>query len=276
MQKRYTVNDVINNQFYQLPKFLFKGEFRKLSNDAKVLYALLKDRHQLSVENGWINEKGEVYLIFTREEMSEMLQCTRKTAQKAFEELKEAGLVQEERVGLNKPNLLYLTFPDFVSHESLEKSRMCKNYTSRSVKITHQEVQFLHNSKTDINKTDINNILINQSINDNTILENRGNFGNNKIDGLIDELSQKYNLTKDEIKMLIDRMKDKKIKNARKYLEMIIKQYIANEKEIFTEVNKSKNNKYTVPRNYFNAYSQRTYDVDELEKKLLEASFKKE
>lgn len=54
---------------------------------------------------------------------------------------------------------------------------------------------------------------------------------------------------------------------------MMIKQYIANEKEIFTEV---KNNKYTVPKNYFNAYSQRTYDVDELEKKLLEASFKKE
>jgi Replication initiator protein A (RepA) N-terminus. len=265
MQKRYTVNDVINNQFYQLPKFLFHDKFKKLSNNAKVLYALLKDRHQLSIENNWINERGEVYLIFTREEMSEMLQCTRKTAQKAFEELKDAELVQEERSGLGKANLIYLTFPDFVSHESLENSLMCKNYTSGSVIFTHQEVQFLHTNNTNINNTDINNTeLINHSINNNTItVENRENFGNKKIDGLIDELSQKYNLTKDEIKMLLERMQNKKIKNARKYLEMMIKQYIANEKEIFTEV---KNNKYTVPKNYFNAYSQRTYDVDELEK----------
>jgi hypothetical protein len=40
------VNDVKNNRFYQMPKFLFEGEFKdKLNNDARVLYSLLRDRH---------------------------------------------------------------------------------------------------------------------------------------------------------------------------------------------------------------------------------------
>jgi len=31
---RYTVADVINNRFYQMPKFLFEGEFKAgLNND---------------------------------------------------------------------------------------------------------------------------------------------------------------------------------------------------------------------------------------------------
>ncbi len=66
---RYTVNDIENSQFYQMPKFLFRGEFKDLSNNARVLYCHLKDRHKLSMKNKWINKDNEVYLIYTREDM---------------------------------------------------------------------------------------------------------------------------------------------------------------------------------------------------------------
>lgn len=106
---RYTVNDVNNNRFYQMPKFLFEGEFKNLSNDARILYSLLRDRHELSMSNGWINEKGEVYLIFTREDMSELLGCSQPTLRKAIKQLIGAGLMEEERQGANRPNRIYLT-----------------------------------------------------------------------------------------------------------------------------------------------------------------------
>ena len=106
---RYTVDSIINNRFYQMPKFLFEGELIALNNDSRVLYSLLKDRHELSLTNGWINEKGEVYLIYTRKDMEYMLGLSDKTVKKAIDQLKEYGLVEEEKQGLNRPNLIYLT-----------------------------------------------------------------------------------------------------------------------------------------------------------------------
>jgi len=56
-RQRYTRQNIITNAFYQLPKFLFDAEFHKLSNDARVLYALLRNRHEISIKNGWYDEK---------------------------------------------------------------------------------------------------------------------------------------------------------------------------------------------------------------------------
>ena len=105
---RYTVDKVLSNAFYQMPKFLFEGDCKKLSNDARVLYMLLKDRHELSVKNEWYNDKKEVYLIMKREEMESMLNLAPLTIRKVLKELKDLALVEEERQGLNKPNLIYL------------------------------------------------------------------------------------------------------------------------------------------------------------------------
>lgn len=107
---RYTTADIAKGRFYQMPKFLFEGEFKQgLSNDAKVLYSLLKDRHELSIQNNWVNEENEVYLVYTRGNMQEMLGLSDKTVKKAIDQLKEFGLMEEERLGFNRPNRIYLT-----------------------------------------------------------------------------------------------------------------------------------------------------------------------
>jgi hypothetical protein len=124
---RYTVERVNGNQFYQLPKFLFNDEFENLSNDARILYTLLKDRHELSIKNEWYNDKQEVYLIMRREEMESLLKLSAPTTRRVLKELKVANLIEEERQGLNKPNLIYL----------LE----CKDFTVRTVKKLHSGVQ---------------------------------------------------------------------------------------------------------------------------------------
>jgi len=105
---RYTVDKVLNTSFYQMPKFLFEGECKNLSNDARVLYMLLKDRHELSIKNQWYNYNKEVYLIMRREEMGTILNLAPLTIRKILKELKDVNLIEEERQGLNKPNLIYL------------------------------------------------------------------------------------------------------------------------------------------------------------------------
>ena len=68
----YKITDIIACEFLQIPKAMFANEtYRRLSSDAKLTYALLYDRLKLSKNNGWINERDEVYLIYTREEIAE-------------------------------------------------------------------------------------------------------------------------------------------------------------------------------------------------------------
>lgn len=61
--------DVVNTKgFYQLPKFLFKEEkYKKLSTEAKTVYALFIDRLKISIKNKWLDENNNVYIIFTNE-----------------------------------------------------------------------------------------------------------------------------------------------------------------------------------------------------------------
>lgn len=140
---RYTVAEYSRNTFYQLPAFLFDAEFSKLSNDAKILYTLLRARHDLSVKNGWQNEKGEIYLTMTREEMCEMLNASMHTVIKTITELKKYDLLDEERPGQGKPNRIYLL-----------QVKTCKIYDSRPAKTAGQDMQNLHPKYIDNNKID--------------------------------------------------------------------------------------------------------------------------
>ena len=65
---RYTRQNVLPNTFYQMPQFLFTTEFAQMSNDARVHYTLMLNRHRASIKNDWFDENGEVYIYFKREQ----------------------------------------------------------------------------------------------------------------------------------------------------------------------------------------------------------------
>jgi len=108
MSRRFTVDTVQSARFFQLPKFLFEGIYKRLSSDARILYSLLKDRHELSIRNHWVNARGEVYIIYTREDLSDMLGCSQPTLRKALKALKDFKLIEEERPGLGAANRIYI------------------------------------------------------------------------------------------------------------------------------------------------------------------------
>ena len=90
-------NECDQFKFYQLPKELNELEkYKDLSNDACVLYAMLRDRLQVSVKNGWVDEEGRVYFIYTREEAAIMIRKTERTIRKYFNELVEVNLLEEK------------------------------------------------------------------------------------------------------------------------------------------------------------------------------------
>lgn len=98
--------------FYRVPKVLFTADcFQSLSCEAKVLYGLMLDRMGLSLKNRWFDEEGKVYIIFTVEEVMELLCCKTQKAVKLMKELDTVGgigLIEKKRLGLGKPNVIYV------------------------------------------------------------------------------------------------------------------------------------------------------------------------
>ena len=109
MNRTYRLSDVVNERFLRLPLSLFANpNYKRLSAESKLVYSLLLDRMSLSQKNNWINEDGEVYLIYKREEIADILCITYKKAIAAFKELITAGLLLEKRQGRGFPNRLFV------------------------------------------------------------------------------------------------------------------------------------------------------------------------
>ena len=106
----YKINEVLNHKYYQIPQELFENQLYKdkLNSDSKILYSFLLDRLTLSQKHHWYDENGNIYLIFTRQEVQEKLFLSEKTVTKAFNQLTEVSLINEKRQGLGKPNLIFV------------------------------------------------------------------------------------------------------------------------------------------------------------------------
>ncbi len=145
--------------FYRIPKMLFTAEcFRRLSCEAKVLYGLMLDRMSLSIKNRWFDEEDRVYIVFTVEEIAELMDCGTQKAVKLVRELdaeKGIGLIEKKRLGLGKPNVIYVKnfmvkeeSPLPENTESFDKEEMLgntenelyNNHHSRMVETTKQEL----------------------------------------------------------------------------------------------------------------------------------------
>ena len=106
---RKNIKNQANQNFYMLHKVLFVNEkYKKLSDSAKVTYAILNDRVSLSIKNNWIDQNGDIYFIFTNENLQEVLDKSKNTITKIKKELQEVGLLEQVKTGFNRPNKLYL------------------------------------------------------------------------------------------------------------------------------------------------------------------------
>ena len=96
--------------FIRVPTILFTDDqYKYVSAEAKILYGMLLSRMELSAKNGWIDDRGRVYIICTLSEIMEKLNCADNKATKLMNELEDkCGLIERKRQGLGKPNLIYV------------------------------------------------------------------------------------------------------------------------------------------------------------------------
>ncbi len=159
----YHISDVLNDEYLRFPlALLAEDRYRDMSLEAKMIYSLLLNRLTLSQKNGWINERGEVYLIYTREEVADTLNISYKKTISAFKELILVGLLLEQRQGRGYPNLLYVLKMEITDEKAEEffeefnaeneqkesanpdKQQTCQNGISRTAETAYLEVPESH------------------------------------------------------------------------------------------------------------------------------------
>lgn len=141
--------------YFRIPKALFQdSRFRQLSTDARTLYGILLDRMSLSAKNGWLDEQGHVYIIYTVREVQESLCCAEHKAVKLFRELEQADLIERKRRGLGRPSLIYVK--NFLSELPKVQVQNCANSKSCVAENTVQVQPKPQSNKTDKNKIERN------------------------------------------------------------------------------------------------------------------------
>ena len=87
---------VTSERYYKLPKILFENSiYVEMRLDSKVAYAFLRDRLGLSIKNNWIDENGQLYLIYSNTELMKILNCSKGTLYRIKKELAKYGLIKE-------------------------------------------------------------------------------------------------------------------------------------------------------------------------------------
>ena len=105
----YMTTDTKLLPYLPYPRFLLGAD---LTQTAKVLYAVLLDRSNLSRANGWTDEDENIFVVFPLNKLADMVDKGPSTVKNALNELEAAGLIERRRCGNGMPNRIYVKQPD--------------------------------------------------------------------------------------------------------------------------------------------------------------------
>ena len=150
--------------FLKVPEILVDGEeFKGLSAEAIILYSMLLKRTGMSFKNNWIDKDGRVFIYFTVEEIMKRRNISKPTAIKTLDELdmkKGIGLIERVRLGLGKPNIIYVK--DFMSIIAVKENDLLKSKNLTS-EVKDFNLRSKENELQEVNNLDRNYIENNKS-----------------------------------------------------------------------------------------------------------------
>ena len=206
-------NNKNKESFFQIPKVLFKMRREgSLSLTAFDIYLLMSDRFRLSKKNGWIDEEGDTYIMYSYEELCEELNLKRRNSiSEAIKELEKLNLIEKKR-RYNRSNVYYLVdiydSNNNVTFNSNENDTIKTDVNSNKKVTTISNENVTLNSNNNVTSNSNINVYANNNYNNNNYMSNNYMNNNNKenVAGII----------RQEIKFLI-KTRNIKIDNVLKY-----------------------------------------------------------
>lgn len=104
-------------RFYQAPKALMENpKYKSVSMAAKLMYAIMRDRQDLSIKNNWLDKEGHVYFYFDCRALAELCNVSTSTINRYKKELIKAELLIDIRQGQGNPNKMYILKPESIDN----------------------------------------------------------------------------------------------------------------------------------------------------------------
>lgn len=94
-----TKEDKTKDLFYKIPKqFMLEEKYKKMKDSAKILYSILYERTNLSIENNWFDDKDRAYIICTFDEIQTFFGCSRDKVNNALKDLEKFNLIKKDKI----------------------------------------------------------------------------------------------------------------------------------------------------------------------------------
>lgn len=146
--------------FYQIPKVFFnEKKYRNMSNVSKIVYSLLKARYELSMRNvkernatEYIDEKGQVFCIYTNANLMSDLNVSEATIIDAKKELIVLSLMFDRKIQDKNNKRIYVNTPSTIEKNEKYPEDVSVNHAINEDKESEQEAV-----KEDVSNIDVQN-----------------------------------------------------------------------------------------------------------------------
>ena len=150
--------DIFDYPFIRYPRALIDSPmFSHISIEARTLFAMILDRFCLSTINAdrFTDDNGEIFIIYTVEEVCEKLGCGNTRALRIFRELETENMIIRKRNNCCMPYKIYITerFSEYAKQELAN----AENDNSRIHEIQPREFTKPEDSKNNISNNKISN-----------------------------------------------------------------------------------------------------------------------
>lgn len=101
-----------NFSFFRVPRMLFEStEYSSLSAEAKLLFALILDRLDLSAVNAdkYSDDNGRIYSLYPYDEIRDKLKISNTKINRIISELVTCGLIEKNKLRNGEPNRFFIT-----------------------------------------------------------------------------------------------------------------------------------------------------------------------
>lgn len=103
MSRFYNIVEEYESTYFQMPRWLYEVEPYKTElkgkNDVRVAYMFLLDRLDYSRKNGWIDDDGNLYFIYTNKELANIIGCSERQISRIKNKLIDLKLLIVKKQG---------------------------------------------------------------------------------------------------------------------------------------------------------------------------------
>lgn len=125
----YVKKDTKINDYFPVPMKILQ---ENISSTTMIIYGLLLNRIYLSKANNWVNEEGQVFIIYSNENMAKDIGKCETTVKQSLKELEEKGLIVRQRISRNSKRI-YVLIPNPEDRKlSTEETENCHYNSQKS------------------------------------------------------------------------------------------------------------------------------------------------